>query len=319
MKIKSIIKKNNVLTGDIQVKNTHTYQLSNGCVSHNSSVLLKTASGIHAEHSKRYFRNMQLNKETETAKWLEENIPEILEDSLWSATKSDWIVSSPIENDETSLYKNDIKGLKHLEKIKFVQENWIRKGQIPERCILPTTHNNVSCTVIIDNYEAIAKYIYENQNIFTAVSFLTDFGDKDYPQAPFTSIKNSEELLENYEDGVIFASGLIVDGLHYFDENFWEACDCVKDINKIIDGTRTQVLLKKDWVRRVKKFARNYFKNDLEKTIYCLKDVHLWKRWNDVNRAFKQVNFEEILTKPTYNDVGNYSAQACSGGSCDII
>ncbi len=36
----------------------------------NASVLLGCASGIHPEHSKRYFRNMQLNKETETAKCL---------------------------------------------------------------------------------------------------------------------------------------------------------------------------------------------------------------------------------------------------------
>ena len=36
----------------------------------NASVILKTASGIHPEHSKRYFRVMQLNKDSEAAHYL---------------------------------------------------------------------------------------------------------------------------------------------------------------------------------------------------------------------------------------------------------
>ena len=55
----------------------------------NASVILKTASGIHPEHSKRYFRIMQLNKDSETAAYLLEHCPDILENSVWSSTNSD--------------------------------------------------------------------------------------------------------------------------------------------------------------------------------------------------------------------------------------
>lgn len=285
----------------------------------NASVILGCASGIHPEHSKRYFRIMQLNKLSETAKWMEENNPEMIEDSVWSANDSDYVVYCPVENEEDTIYKEDMKGITHLEKIKCAQNYWITKGRVKERGILPDTNNNVSCTVIIDDYDDISKYVFDHQNEFTAVSFLSDFGDKDYPQAPFTSVLNSEELLEKYGDGAIFASGLIVDGLHYFNNNLWEASDYISNKDKIFDGTRAEVLLKKDWVRRAKQFAKNYFKNDIQKMIYCLKDVHLWHKWNKINKSFKTAKFEEILNKPVFNDVDKYGAVACSGGACEIV
>jgi ribonucleoside-diphosphate reductase alpha chain len=52
----------------------------------NASVVLMTASGIHPEHSERYFRIMQLNKDSETAKYLEIHAPSIIEESKWSST-----------------------------------------------------------------------------------------------------------------------------------------------------------------------------------------------------------------------------------------
>jgi hypothetical protein len=285
----------------------------------NSAALLGGASGIGPDHSPRYFRIMQLNKTTEVAKWLEINMPEILEESEWSASNSDYVVYSPIETNDSTIYKKDMLGVDHLEKIKFVQRNWVDKGTMSDRNIMKDTRNSVSCTVLVNTYDDVSKYVYENQNDFVAVSFLSYYGDKDYTQAPFTSVFNSEELLTEYGDGVIFASGLIVDGLHYFDKNLWKACESVLSKDKKIEGTRAEVLLKKDWIRRAKQFSKNYFKNDTEKMIYCLKDVHLWHKWCKVNKSFKEVNFEGILSKPTYNDISNYSAIACSGSSCELI
>jgi len=89
----------------------------------NASVILGSASGIHPEHSERYFRVMQLNKETETAKWLENNMGFALEEGVYSDTKSDWAVFVPIENNKGTIYKNDLQGVKHLELIKLVKEN----------------------------------------------------------------------------------------------------------------------------------------------------------------------------------------------------
>jgi ribonucleoside-diphosphate reductase alpha chain len=284
----------------------------------NASVILMTASGIHPEHSKRYFRIMQLNKDSETAKWLLENKPEMLENSVWSSTGTDYVVYSPCENPDGTLYKEEMQGVKHLELIKLVQNSWVKAGKREDRCYVPTTQHNVSNTVIMDNREDIVDYIYEHEDDFTAVSFISMFGDKDYNQAPFTSVLNTQELVDKYGDSVVFMSGLIVDGMHYFNDDLWTATEHVKDKDRAFTGTRDQVLLKKDWVRRVKKFSRNYMKGDLENTIYCMKDVHLWHKWNVISKGLKLIDFPEILTKPNYVDVSTLGAIACSGGNCEI-
>lgn len=284
----------------------------------NASVILGTASGIHPDHSERLFRIMQLNKESDTAKWLVENMPFLLEESVWSNTNSDYVVYVPIENPKDGLYKKDMKGVKHLEKIKFVQEHWVNAGTNVEACLKPWLRNSVSCTVIIDNQDEITRYIYDNQDSFKAVSFISDFGDKDFNQAPFTSVSTLEEIIEQYGKGAIFASGLIVDGLHYFNNDLWRACDSVFNKNIPLTGTREQVLLKKYWLNRVKRFAKNFFNNDLQKTIYCLKDIHLLHKWEVVNRDFKKVDFGKILSKPTYKGISEFAAVACSGNACEI-
>ena len=285
----------------------------------NASVILGTASGIHPEHSERYFRIMQLNKENDTAKWLEKHMPYLLEESFWSSTNSDYVVYVPIQNPKTGLYKKDVKGVKHLELIKLVQKNWVNEGTNRELCVYPNVNHNTSNTVIVDDRDAVVGYIWDNKQDFTAVSFISDYGDKDFTQAPFTSVSTLEEVVEKYGRGAIFASGLIVDGLHYFNDNLWIACDMIKDKSIPVTGTREQVMLKKYWLTRAKKFARNFFGGDLQKTIYCLKDIHLLHKWEVVNRQFKPVDFGEILNKPTYKNISDYAATACSGkDSCEI-
>lgn len=287
----------------------------------NASVILGTSSGIHPEHSERYFRIMQLNKETDTAKWLKENMEFLLEESVWSATNSDYVVFVPIENPKEGLYKKDMKGIKHLELIKLVQENWVKEGTDDDLCVYRGISHNVSNTVIIDDKDEMINYIFDNRDIFNAVSFLSDYGDKDFNQAPFTSVLTLEELIANYGTATVFASGLIVDGLHYFDNNLWLACDLLLDIeekNPII-GTREQVMLRKYWLKRAKKFAKNYFKGDLHKMVYCLKDVHLFHKWDIINRQFREVDFSKILSKPVFKEIGEFGAVACSGGQCEIV
>lgn len=285
----------------------------------NASVVLQTGSGAHAEHSYMFFRVMQLNKDSDTAKWLEQNMSFLLEESVWSANNTDFVVFVPITTPKDALIKDDVKGVKHLEIIKLIQQNWIIPGTNRQLGICPDTTHNCSCTVIIDNKEDVVNYIWNNRKEFTAISFLSDFGDKDFNQAPFTSVLTFEEICQKYGRGSLFASGLIIDGLHYFKDNLWQACDSVLNKDIILTGTREQVLLKKSWVQRAKKFAKNYFKGDLKTMVYCLKDVHLYHKWETINREIKEVDFSQILTKPTFKDVSEYSAMACNGNSCEII
>jgi ribonucleoside-diphosphate reductase alpha chain len=113
-------------------------------------------------------------------------------------------------------------------------------------------------------------------------------------------------------------SGLIVDGLHYFNNDLWSATRHILNKDLKFTGDRTQVLLKKDWVRRAKKFAHNYFNDNLQQMVYCMKDVHLLHKWNTIQRSFEVVDFTKILTKPSFMDIDTLGAIACAGGQCSI-
>src|SRR5690606_11342069 len=91
----------------------------------NASVLLETSSGIHPAHARRYFRIMQMNKETEVGKVLYETNPVLLEDSVWSASGNDWAVYVPIEEKEDALLKKDLSDIDFVEAVKTVYQNWV--------------------------------------------------------------------------------------------------------------------------------------------------------------------------------------------------
>ena len=76
--------------------------------------------------------------------------------------------------------------------------------------------------------------------------------------------------------------------------------------------------MKKDLIRRSKKYAKNYFKGNLDTLISCIKDVHLYHKWNSINRNFKVIDVGAILTKPKYLNADEMGAKACYGNSCEI-
>lgn len=289
-------------------------------------IVLNCEPSTMGAHSKRQFRVMQLNKDTETAKWLEENMPYVLEESTHSENHTDYVVFVPFEYEDGTLYKDEVKGVYHLKLVKILMDHWVKPGKVESRCIIPTTSHNVSNTIIVDenDYDEVTDFIYNNQDSFRAVAFISSFGDKDYNQCPNTSILTGEQIIEKYGEASLFASGLVVDALHAFNDNLWDACDASlhsdpKDTEyKKLIGDRVTVLIKKDIVRRFKKFSKNYFKNNLQEMIYCLKDVHLYHKWRTINRQFKEVDFTEILTKPTYIDIDTIGAKACNGLSCTL-
>lgn len=286
----------------------------------NSSVIAMTVGGISAEEARQYFRVMQINKENTVAKWIAENMPFMVEESVHSDSKTDYVLFVPINVPKDAILKNDILGVKHLEYIKLVQENWVIPGTNEDLCRYKRINHNVSCTVVLgeNDKDDVIEYIWENKQNFTAISFLSNFGSREWNQAPLTEIVPLEKIIEKYGTGSLFAAGLIVDALHYFGDDLWAACKCLQDKKEPISGNREQVLLKKYWIDRAKKFAKNYFKNDINKMILCLKDVHLFHKWQTITRQFKEVDFSTILSKPEYKEVSEFASMACSGGACEI-
>lgn len=289
-----------------------------GCVkpSGNASVLLLTASGIHGEHSPRYFRNIQVNKGEDLAQYLKEQNPNMFEESVWSANGTDWVCSFPVTSKEDSLYKSDLLGVKQLEIVKLVQKHWVEKSTNHDLCLNPNARHNVSNTINVIDWDETQKYIYDNRQWFAGISLLASSGDKDYAQAPFTSVLTADEILEEYGESCMFASGLIVDGLHAFKSNLWGACDSALFNTPFEENSES--VLKKDWVRRFKKFSHNYFDGDLRKTANLLKDVYLLHKWNKVNMNLTEVNWQNSGVKPQYTEISTTGAMACSGGACEI-
>jgi ribonucleoside-triphosphate reductase len=283
----------------------------------NTSVLLETASGCHGEHDEDYFRLMQINKESEIGKILNEQYPFLIEESVWSSTKSDYVVYIPVTSKKGSIFKKDLVGIKQLEIVKKIQQNWVEYGTRVEACVKPFLRHSVSNTVEVENWDEVRDYVYENKQFYTGVSFLGKFGDKDYKQAPFTSVLTPEKILTKYGDASIFAAGLITDALYDFDD-LWIATNYVVNRTTKLEGTKREVLLKKDWLRRAKQFAKRYFKNDVLQMSYCLKDVYLYHKWVEINRELKPIDFSKANLKPTYTDVDTMGSASCTGSSCEM-
>lgn len=282
----------------------------------NASVILGTASGIHGEHSKKYFRNVQVNKEEELGKVIKILNPKMVENSLWSNNNSDWVISFPINSKEGSIYKKDLYGVKQLGYVKLTQQNWVEFGTNYELCVDKNTRHNVSNTIVVDDWDEVENYIYENKEWFAGISLLGMTGDKDYAQAPFTEVIDTDEIIKKYGKSSLFASGLIVDGLHAF-RHLWLACNAVL-FSSEIDENEADFLLKNDWVRRAKQFADRYFNSDIVKMTNCLKDISLYHKWLEINREYKDINFNSMNIKPSYTDIDKLGAIACSGDQCTI-
>jgi len=283
----------------------------------NASVLLQTASGIHAEHSPMYIRNVQMNKESEITQSIMQSNPYMVEESVWSAGGTDVVVSFPILPKKGSYYKDDLLGIDHLELVKKAQQNWVVAGTNVELCADEGIRHNVSNTIIVDDWDRVERYVFENRYFFSGISFLAATGDKDFNQAPNTAVINANEMVKKYSNAAIFASGMVVDALKCF-KNLWDACSTAQGFGENIAEESTNNALKRDWVRRFKQFAENYTDGDIKQAEYCLKDAYLLHKWNKIQDNLKEINWLEDVREKKYTDVDTLAAAACAGGACEI-
>ena len=283
----------------------------------NASVLLQTSSGIHAEHSPRYIRHVQLNKDSEVAQLILESNPYMVEESVWSNNKTDYCVAFPVISPEGSMYREDLYATKLLEKVKLVQQNWVEAGTNPDRCADPRIRHNVSNTVTVlpHQWNQVEDYVFDNRNYFAGISFLAGSGDKDFAQAPNTEVLTEDQIVVRYGKAALFASGLIVDTRKAGFRDLWEATS----IAQMKDEYRGEISdIRKDWVRRFYKFAENYFDRDLKQTEYCLKDVYLLHKWTKIQQNLKPIDFVSQLGEKEFTDIDTMGAIACQGGACEI-
>jgi ribonucleoside-triphosphate reductase len=281
----------------------------------NSSVLLKSASGIHGEHSKNYIRHVQFNKDSEIAQLFLNKNSIMCEDSVWNRER-DIVVGFPIKTNGKSLYKNELLGIKQLELVKKYQNTWIEYGTNIELCVDKNLRHNVSNTITVDNWDIVSKYIYENRDYLCGVSLLSSVGDKAYPQAPFTEVLTYNDIVNKYGEISLFTSALIEVGLNAFNNDLWTALNTCLGFGEKLNNEKHEHLLKRDFVRRFNKFSKNFISK--EECSNCLKDVFILHKWWRINRDIKNINWKNSLSEKTFTDINTIGAQGCSGGKCDV-
>jgi ribonucleoside-triphosphate reductase len=312
-----------------------------------TSCILGTASGIHPHHARRYIRRVQANKTEFCLQEFERQNPIAIEESAWSTNKTDKVISFLCEVPPGAITKNQTSAVDLLKNVLKSQQNWVEYGTNIDNCAKPYIRHNISNTITVkdDEWQDVENFIFDNQKWFAGISLLPASGDLDYTQAPFSTVLTPNEIVKEYGDAAVFASGLIVDGLKAF-KDLWKACDALNGYGEKLanpdemqkpeyPSNRSNKALaeyfiaketydiwfnKHDWIRRAKQFTERYFNGDVRKTTHCLKHVHLWKVWCDLKREYKEIDWESTIEeRAQYVDADTLAAQACAGGTCEII
>ena len=179
-----------------------------------TSLVLGTASGIHAWHAPHYLRTMRFNKNEDLAQYLMINHPELCEDDVLRPTDT-LCVRIPVKAPEDSILRTET-AIDTLERVKRFSTEWVKAGHIDGA----NTHN-VSATISInsnrkytefspmgsfppnasvykvsedgtlDEWEVVGQWMWDNREVYNGLSVLPAF-DHTYKQAPFEDITEDE-------------------------------------------------------------------------------------------------------------------------------
>lgn len=168
-------------TVDIEVEGTHTYQLANGAVTHNTvSLLAGAVPGCHFPISRFYIRRVRLMKESELIPPLRAAGYHI--EPCIGSEKTTVVVEFPTRIKENVRTQNEVSMWEKLELASFLQEHW--------------SDNSVSVTVDFDkNTEgAMVKSALDYyQYRLKCVSFLPRLDEgTPYPQQPYETITEEQ-------------------------------------------------------------------------------------------------------------------------------
>lgn len=278
-----------------------------------ASCILGTASGIHPHHARRYIRRVQSNKMDNVYQFFKQINPRACEESVWSQNSTDDVISFCIEVPDGAKTKNQLSAIDLLKFVKLTQNNWVKYGTNTELCSAKWLTHNVSNTINVkpEEWDEVTKFIFDNRDSFCGVSLLPITGDKDYPQAPFTTIYTPPEMIKHYGDGIMFISGLIEESLTLFEDNIWKASEALLGLTKTIKGPT-----KKAWNERCQKYANNYFNGDIKTLTYAMKDIYNYKLWTELKREYKDVDYANLIEAT--DDTNLIQELSCANGTCEI-
>jgi ribonucleoside-diphosphate reductase alpha chain len=250
----------------------------------NTSAMSGNTPGCHGDHARHYIRRVQVNKDEEAGQIYQKANPKAVLESVWSNNRTDNCIMFAISAEPNALTKKDLLGIKQLAVVKELQNHWVRAGKVNPN---DTIENNVSNTVNVpeDQWEEVSEYVWENQNDLAGVSFIAETGDLDYVQPAYSEVLMPQELLDRYGEGVIFASGLIVDSIDIFGD-LWNACETFRGRGESIFTSL------KDAEEFIEEFTIAKIEDYLDKPL---------KEWNEV-KAKQYSRWIDLLVQIGYSE-----------------
>ena len=144
-----------------------------------SSLVLGSSSGIHAWHAPYYIRRMRVNKGEPIYRYLNDVVPELLEDEVFKP-ELEAVLSVPVKAPDGAVFRSE-SAVEFLERVKKVSKEWVLPGHRDG----VNTHN-VSATVNIreDEWDICGKWIWDNRDCYNGLSVIP-YSDPNYKQLPF--------------------------------------------------------------------------------------------------------------------------------------
>jgi len=159
-----------------------------------ASLLLGAASGIHPHHARHYFRRVQANRKDPVYRHFAASNPHMTEPSVYRPEVDD-VITFAVEAPPHAILREEVNAVEFLQFVQLVQRHWVLAGEMPVSRS-PGLHHNVSntCTVKANEWDEVAKFIWENRALFTGVSLLGHDGDKRYAQAPREAVTTDDDV-----------------------------------------------------------------------------------------------------------------------------
>lgn len=279
----------------------------------NSACLLGSTSGIHPDHSKRYFRIVQANKSETPYQFFKSKNPQACEESVWSINKTDDCIRFCVDSQEGTKLKSEVNAIDMLDTVVSTYNNWVVPGKNENLCVRKEINHNVSNTIHVDSHEweIVRDYIFNNRNYLAGISLIASSGDKDYEQAPFTAVYTYEEQEIMYgKEAVSIAREIQDKFLDYGFLSLWSACSCA--LGYFEPKTESE----KSYKNIIINFSNSHFNGDIKKATYALKDSYNIILWDSLKESYVNVEYKNMHEESSTINV--QSELACAGGSCLI-
>lgn len=145
-----------------------------------TSLVVGSASGIHAWHNDYYIRRMRVGKNEALYRYMADHLPDLIEDCKFKP-HLEAVMSFPQAAPAGSILRTE-NALATLKRVQRFNKEWVQGGHV-----YGENYHNVSCTISLkdEDWAPVKDWMWENRNDYTGISVMPYDGGT-YIQAPFT-------------------------------------------------------------------------------------------------------------------------------------